>query len=155
MDILHVIETHALELREDSPSGSFMPLDGFSALIELPLERALYRTPFRPLIAGLALDEGDAEIDTAILYAQVMVDRAELLRNIRLELQMSSQITIAEVIERHPLRNGLAELVAYLQLAGEWPRTAVDEGVEDAVRWQSAAGITRQATLPRIILLRN
>jgi len=85
----------------------------------------------------------------------VMVDRAELLRNIRLELQMSSQITIAEVIERHPLRNGLAELVAYLQLAGEWPRTAVDEGVEDAVRWQSAAGITRQATLPRIILLRN
>jgi len=53
------------------------------------------------------------------------------------------------------LYNGLAELVAYLQIAGEWPRTTVDEGTEDEVSWQSASGITRQATLPRIILLRN
>jgi hypothetical protein len=122
MDILHNVETQALDLRDDFPTGGFMPLDGSAALIELPLERALYRPPFRPLIAGIALDEGDAEIDTAILYAQVVVDWAELLRNIRLELQMRSQVTLGEVVERHPLRNGLAELVAYLQLAGEWPR---------------------------------
>lgn len=155
MDILRGIETHALELREDFPSGGFMPLEGFSALIELPFERALYRLPFTPLIAGIALDEGDAEIDTAILYAQVTVDRAELFRNIRIELQTCSQVTIGEVVQRHPLRNGLAELVTYLQIAGEWPRTTVDEGEDDEVRWQSASGITRQATLPRIILLRN
>jgi flagellar motility protein MotE (MotC chaperone) len=155
MDILHEIETHALELREDSPSGGFMPLDGFAAVIELPLERALYRPPFRPMIAGVALDEGDAEIDTAILYAQVVVDRVELLRNIRMELQVRNQVSIGEVVALHPLRNGLAELVAYLQLAGEWPRMTVDEGVEEKVRWQSATGITRQAILPRIILLRN
>jgi hypothetical protein len=103
----------------------------------------------------VALDEGDAEIDTAVLYAQVVVDRAELLRNIRLELQMRSQVTLGEVVARHPLHNGLAELVAYLQLAGEWPRTTVDEGVEEQVQWQSPAGTTREATLPRIILLRN
>jgi len=132
-----------------------MPLEGFSALIELPFERVLYRPPFRPLIADVALDEGDAEIDTAILYAQVRIDRAELLRNIRIELQTFSQITIGEVVMRHPLRNGLAELVAYLQIAGEWPRTTVDESEEDEVRWQSPSGVTRQATLPRIILLRN
>ncbi len=155
MDILHNIETRALDLRVDLPPGGFMPLDGSSAAIELPLERTLYRPPFKPLIAGVALDEGDAEIDTAVLYAQVVVDRAELLRNIRLELQMRSQVTLGEVVERHPLRNGLAELVAYLQLAGEWPRTTVDEGVEEQVQWKCSTGITREATLPRIILLRN
>ena len=155
MDILHEVETHALDLRDDLPPGDFMPLDGSTTVIELPFERALYRPPFKPLIAGIALDEGDAEIDTTVLYAQVVVDRAELLRNIRMELQMHSQITIGEVVVRHPLRNGLAELVAYLQLAGEWPRTAVDEGAEEEVKWQSVTGITRQATLPRIILLRN
>ena len=155
MDILHEVETHALDLRDDLPSGGFMPLDDSTAVIELPFERALYRPPFKPLIAGIALDEGDAEIDTAVLYAQVFVDRAELLRNIRMELQIHSQITLGEVVVRHPLRNGLAELVAYLQLAGEWPRTAVDEGAEEEVRWQSVTGITRLATLPRIILLRN
>jgi hypothetical protein len=156
MDILHEIETHALDVREDIlPPGAFIPLDGSAAAIELPLERALYRPPFKPLIAGIALDEGDAEIDTAVLYAQIVVDRAELLRNIRMELQTRSQITLGEVVARHPLRNGLAELVAYMQLAGEWPRTAIDESTEEEVQWESGSDIFRKATLPRIILLRN
>jgi flagellar motility protein MotE (MotC chaperone) len=155
MDILHEIETHALALREDLPAGEFMPLAETSASIELPLERPLYRPPLKPLIAEIALDEGDAEVDTAALYAQVVVDRAELSRNIRQELQGRSQVSLGEVVFRHPLRHGLAELVAYLQLAGEWPQTAVDEEQHEQVRWQTAAGVTRQATLPRIILLRN
>jgi hypothetical protein len=82
------------------------------------------------------LDEGDADVDTAALYAQVVVDRAELTRNIRQELQGRSQISLAEVVTRHPLRHGLAELVAYLQLAGEWPKTAVDDEVQEQVSWQ-------------------
>ena len=155
MDILHNIETQALELREGSPSGAFLSLDGSAAAIELPFERALYRAPFKPLIAGIALDEGDAEIDTAALYAQVVVDKAELLRNIRLELQTRSQVTVGEVVARHPLRHGLAELVAYLQLSGEKFKTTVDENAEEEVQWQSETGVTRRATLQRIIILRN
>jgi len=155
MDILHSIENHALALREDIPAGDFMPLAATSATIELPLERPLYRPPLRPLLAETVLDEGDAEVDTAVLYGQVVVDRAELNRNIRQELQDRSQISLGEVVSRHPLRYGLAELVAYLQLAGEWPKTAVDDDVQEQVSWQSDAGVMRQATLPRIILLRN
>ena len=156
MDILHNIETRALDVREDLlPPGAFMPLDSSAAAIELPFERALYRPPFKPLIAGIALDEGDAEIDTTALYSQVVVDQAELLRNIRLELQSRSQVTLGEVVARHPLRNGLAELVAYLQLAGEKFKTTVDEDAEEEVQWQSETGVTRRATLQRIIILRN
>ena len=132
-----------------------MPLAETSARIELPLERPLYRPPVKPLIADIALDEGDAAVDTAVLYAQVVVDKPELARNIRQELQVRAQVSLGEVISRHPLRHGLAELVAYLQLAGEWPQTAVDEDQQERVTWQSATGVTRQATLPRIILLRN
>lgn len=155
MDILHSIENHALALREDFPSGDFVYLAETSATVELPLERPLYRPPRKPLIAEMVLDEGDADVDTAVLYAQVVVDRAELTRNIRQELQGVSQISLAEVVLRHPLRHGLAELVAYLQLAGEWPKTAVDDEVQEQVSWQSDAGVMRKATLPRIILLRN
>ena len=50
-----------------------MPLVETSANIELPLERPLYRPPLKPLIAEIVLDEGDAEVDTAALYAQVVV----------------------------------------------------------------------------------
>lgn len=155
MDILHSVENHALALREDFPPGDFMPLAETSATVELPLERPLYRPPLKPLIAEMALDEGDADVDTAALYAQVVVDRAELTRNIRQELQGHSQISLAEVVTRHPLRHGLAELVAYMQLAGEWPQTAVDDEVQEQVSWQLETGVMRQATLPRIILLKD
>jgi len=155
MDILHSVESHALALREEAPKGDFMPLSATSASVELPLERPLYRPPFKPLIDEIALDEGDADVDTAVLYAQVVVDRAELTRNIRQELQGRSQVSLAEVVTRHPLRHGLAELVAYFQLAGELPNTVVDEEVQEQVSWQLESGVMRQATLPRIILLKN
>ena len=50
-----------------------MPLAETSATVELPLERPLYRPPLKPRIAGKALDEGDTDVDTAALYAQVVV----------------------------------------------------------------------------------
>ncbi|RXK85213.1 DUF3375 domain-containing protein [Chlorobaculum sp. 24CR] len=155
MDILHEIESKALALRHSPPSGNFMPLDDASASIELPLERPLYRPPFKPVLEGIALDEGDAEIDTAALYAQVIVDRAELTSHIRKALQERSQIALGEVIARHPLRHGLAELVTYLQIAGEWPHTAVDEETKERIEWEAENGVKRQATLPRIIFVRK
>jgi len=155
MDILHSVESHALALREQPPAGAFMPLAETSASIELPLERPLYRPPFKPLIADLALEEGEAEVDTAALYAQVAVDRAELSGNIRQELRERTQVSLAEVVERHPLRHGLAELLVYLQLAGEWPRTAVDDEVKEQVSWQLDSGTLRRARLPRILLLKD
>jgi hypothetical protein len=115
----------------------------------------LYRPPLKPLIAPIVLEDGDADVDTAALYTQVVVDRALLSRNIRLELQSASQISLAELVARHPLRHGLAELVVYLQLAVEWRKTAVDDDVEEQVGWQTETGVFRQATLPRIILLRQ
>ncbi|MBN1907790.1 MAG: DUF3375 domain-containing protein [Deltaproteobacteria bacterium] len=155
MDILHSIETHALALREDIPSGHFISIPETFANIDLPLERPLYREPFKPIIEDLIKDEGDADVDTIALYSQIMVDRAELRENIRKELQNRGQITLAEVVNLHPLRYGLTELVADLEIAGEWAETAVDEDIHEKVSWQSSQGITRQATLPRIILLRS
>lgn len=155
MELLHQIESKALTLRQSSPSGNVMPLADASASIELPFERPLYCPPFKPLIEAVALDEGDADIDTAALYSQVIVDRAELTHNISKELQERSQISLGELVAHHPLRHGLAELVTYLQIAGEWPHTAVDEEMKERVKWNAENGVNRQATLPRIIFVRK
>ena len=155
MDILRSIENHALAVREALPAKDFMAMAETAAAVELPFERPLFRPPFKPLLAGVVPDAGDAEVDTAPLYGQVVVDRASIAAHIRRELQGCSQVTLAEVVSRHPLRHGLAELVAYLQLAGEWPGTVVDESVQDQVSWRSAAGAQRRATLPRIIFLED
>ena len=155
MDILHGIESRTLALRETPPPGEFMALAENAAAIELPLERPLYRLPLKALIADVELESGDAEIDTSALYAQVVVDKAELLRNLRQALQERSQVSLGEVIARHPLRQGLAELLTYLQLVGDWSHAAVDDEHQDLIEWQTEQGTIRRARLPRIIFLRN
>jgi len=155
MDILRNVESRALSLRAYQPAGNFMPLSDTSVTVDLAMERPLYRAPFKPVISDLVLDEGDADVDAAILYAQIVVDRAELTDHIYQTLKGQRQASLAEVVTRYPLRQGLAELVAYLQLAGDWPATVVDDEVEDQISWEADDGVIRRASLPRIILLRN
>ncbi|MPZ43247.1 MAG: DUF3375 family protein [Betaproteobacteria bacterium] len=158
MDILRGIEARALALRDTPPHGETMSIAESSAAIELPLERPLYSPAVKPVIADIALESGDADLDPAALYAQVVVDRAQLAHNIRQALQARSQVTLHELVQAQPLVHGLAELVAYLQLGSEAFRTAVDEDTTEVIAWHAAGrdGVqtTRQARLPRIIFMR-
>jgi len=85
----------------------------------------------------------------------VVIDRAELSRYIRQSLQSRAQISLAELLAARPLRQGLAELVAYLQLAGDQPQTVVDEETVDSITWQAADGMARRARMPRVIFVRK
>lgn len=155
MDILHDIEGRVLTLRESLPPGDFTELVESAPRIELPFERPLYRPPVKPFISDMELENGETDIDTAALYAQVVVDRAELLRNLRQALQERTQVTLSEVVDRHPLRQGLAELLTYLHLAGGWPEAVVDEDHQDLIEWRTDEGTVRRARLPRIVFLRK
>lgn len=155
MDILHDIEARVLAVRDVPPVRDFMELAENAPRVELPFERPLYRPPIKPVIADVELENGETDIDTAALYDQVVVDRAELLRNLRQALQQRSQVTLGEVIARNPLRHGLAELLTYLHLAGDWPQAVVDEEQQDLIEWRTDAGTVRRARLPRIVFLRK
>ena len=155
MEILRGIEARALALRDTPPRWMFMEMEESGAVIDLPLERPLFSPPRRISLADLDIREGEAEVDTALLYAQVVVDRAELTQIIERELRRHSPLRLAEIIERHPLRHGLAELVTYLQLAVDRPGTVVDEERRDRVGWQGDDGRERWAILPRIVLVRE
>lgn len=155
MDLLHDIEARALAVRDAPPDKDFMKLAENAPRIELPFERPLYSPPVKPVIADVALESGQADVDTAALYAQIVVDRAELLRTLRQALQASPQVTLAEVVVSHPLRHGLAELLTYLHLAVEWGETVVDEQQPDLIEWRTDEGTIRRARLPRIIFLRK
>ena len=155
MEILHHIEGRALAVRETLPTGGFIPLAETAADIELPMERPLYSPQLKPRIADLELEEGEVEGDAAALYAQVVIDSAQLSRHIRQALQGHAQISLHELVAAYPLRQGLAELVAYLQLAVELPHTVVDEETLELIEWQAPDKMVRRASLPRIIFTRN
>ena len=159
MDILHGIEAKALALRETPPAGEVMSIADTAAAIELPMERPLYSPPIKPSIADLELESADDdEVDAAVLFSQVVVDRAQLVRHIRQALQERSQVSLRELCETRPLEHGLAELVAYLQLAGDSFKSVVDEGVNELIVWggmtQDGQPYARQARLPRVIFVR-
>jgi hypothetical protein len=85
----------------------------------------------------------------------VVIDSAQLSRHIRHALQGRTQISLRELVTAYPLRQGLAELVAYLQLAVDLPHTVVDEETIDTIEWQTPDKTVRRAQLPRIIFARN
>lgn len=157
MDILHGIESKALALRGESPTGNMMDIAGTNADIDLAIERPMFTPAIKPVIADLALQAGDEDIDPSALFDQVVVDKSRLLRHIRHALQNRAQITLSELVTIQPLQQGLAELVAYLQLGGDAFTTVVDEDTPEPVSWQTAAAdghtVIRSARLPRVIFM--
>ena len=159
MDVLHGIETKALELRQSPPRGdAFMHVASPVADVRLPMERRLHRPPVKPLIADVELDVGDEDVDASALFTQVLIDKPRLARHVRNALRTRSQVTLRELCELQPLQHGLAELVGYLELAGETFRATVDETVPEPVFWHGARAdgepIVRQARVPRVIFVR-
>ncbi len=153
MDILHDIEARAITLRGSRIDEVVSYIEGDSADIDLPMERPLYVPRVKPRINNIALQADGCDIDAAMLFSQLVIDKAVLLKNIRQALQDRTQITLTELLSMHPLEKGLAELVAYLQLATDGFKAAIDESVEDVIEWNSDNG-GKRARLPRVIFVR-
>lgn len=158
MDILRGIEARALAVRDDPPTGNVMTVNDTAADIELPMERPMFTPAVKPRIAETDIETGEAEVDADALFSQVVIDKAELAAHVRQALQGRAQVTLQELCALRPLQHGLAELVAYLQLAGDTFRTVVDENATDSVTWTvqapDAGTLVRQARLPRVIFVR-
>ena len=158
MDILHGIESKALALRDSAPAGNVMHIADTAAGVTLPMERPLYTPPVRPVIEDVELESGDGEVDASVLFSPVVVDKSRLVRHIQRTLQDRSQVTLHELCELEPLQQGLAELVAYLELSCDAFETVVDEHSVETVSWQgtTAGGVPvlRRARVPRVIFAR-
>lgn len=158
MDLLHGIESKALALRAAQPTGTAMEIVLPGAAIELPLERPLHTPAVKPLIADLRVEAGEEDVDPSALFEQVTVDKARLARHIRHALQDRAQVTLASLVATQPLEQGLAELIAYLQLGSDAFTTTVDDATPEPIEWQANAAdgatVTRKAHLPRVIFMR-
>lgn len=166
LELLHGIESKALALRDAPLPAGLMAIDAMGADVELPLERPLFTPSTKPRLAELMLVAGDDDIDTARLFDQIVVDKARLRATVQHALRHRPQITLRELLAAEPLQQGLAELVAYLELAHaghgsdafDGLRAVVDEAVEEPVRWEArnAEGepVERVARLPRVIFTR-
>lgn len=154
MTLLRSVEEHALALRSGVPSGPVMELDEPVPTIELPMDRPLYRPPAKPIVDSDSVAQGEGEVAVDRLFEQVYVDKERLRNRLRRELLSRAQVGLDELLDRYPLEQGLAELVAWLSLASEG-KSVTDADHTITVEWIDDQGHVRQATLQSVIFLRD
>lgn len=154
MQVIQHIETQAVQIRENPPDKDFMTIDALAPDIALPMERPMYTFPVKPVIREtVSLGDG-SDIPPEFLHAALFVDRLKLKGIIRSCLQERDQVSLEDVLKVHPLEKGLAELVAYLSIAGEDERAVFDEGQEQRVSWTDDQGVSRRARFCKVIFNR-
>lgn len=151
MQIMRDIEQRALALRGQIDERAFRELDTPAPQLAMPMERTLYTPPFKPKITRQILEDESETVSADALFEQIHVDPARLAANVRRALQTRRQISLADLMTEFPLEQGLAELAAYLKLATQDSKAAIDDDASEKVRWTDEQGRVREATLPLII----
>ncbi|OQY35712.1 MAG: hypothetical protein B6241_00540 [Spirochaetaceae bacterium 4572_59] len=153
--LLDSIEQQALKIRGDTPEGIFMELGGFKPDVRMPMEHPLFSPPLTQDLQA-SMDEIDlSDLDDKALFKQTFVDKKRLNGNIRRFLQKVDQATLGQILQEHPLEEGLAELLTYLHIAEEQLSALVDDKEKELVVWTDHVGIQRQAKIPRILFNRT
>ncbi|MBR4792324.1 MAG: DUF3375 domain-containing protein [Bacteroidaceae bacterium] len=67
------------------------------------------------------------------VFGNVYIDRKILERNIRETMKGKSQVTLSDVVEQHPLQQGLPELFAYFGALGQFPHKSINEDKSQAI----------------------
>jgi hypothetical protein len=154
-EIFKHIQESAIKVRSDPPMENFMEIDDISVEMKLIMERPMFTEKSRVKIESSELLSGDAEeVDASELYEVMYVDTGALEENIKLELLHASQITLAELISVHPPARGLAEIIAYMNIASKREGSVFDDTVSDELSWRNERGIDVIARAPRIIFTR-
>ncbi|MET3206485.1 UNVERIFIED_ORG: flagellar motility protein MotE (MotC chaperone) [Arthrobacter sp. UYEF13] len=154
MQLVRSIESGALGTREVPPSGVFMEIAAQSVDVALPFERPLYEPSRRIMVDDIVVAADDTEVDAGALFSQFHVDTERLKSNIDDVLAGAEQATLGEVAAAHPLSQGLAEIVAYYQLATESEWAAINPDESQQLSWQLPDGSIREATVEQIIFVR-
>jgi hypothetical protein len=135
------------------PESIFMEMDEPAPDMSLTMDRPLFSPPLKVQIDEIPTENTDT-VPSDALFEQVYVDKEVLAGRIRQALQTRAQISLAELVHRHPLDQGLAELVAYFSLASDDSAAVIDDAQRQTLTWTDPTGMARQATLPLVIFCR-
>ena len=155
IDILRDIEARALRVRDLKDVPVSMQIDASAPAITLPMERPLYVPVRKARIDSENVRPADEETDPAALFEQVYVDPEPLRGCVRQALRAYPQVGLAQLVADHPIRQGMAELVAYLSLKDVTFGLVFDDRHQEQVSWQEADGRERRVTMPRVTFVRS
>lgn len=154
MQLIRGIEAGALATRDRAPQGPFVDIAAPVVQVALPFERPLYEPSRKVLVDDEVLTADDGDLDAEALFTQFHVDTARLNANIDAVLAEVPQATLQDIIDVHPISQGLAEVVAYYQLATDSDWASIDAGSTQKLSWTLPDGGIREADIDQIIFVR-
>jgi hypothetical protein len=128
----------------------FTNIDDTKPSFNLPMMKKLYRPSQRPIIKSQKLTQGRAEANTDVLFKQYYVDIAKLQSNIERCLQQQDQINLQQLCKKYPIKKGLSELIAYVNLATKNENSTINRKSEVLIEY-SEGKQKQSVTLPEII----
>ena len=154
IELIAGIKNKAAGIVDQLPGGNFAELDGTAPELSLVMERPLFSRPKSRPIEDMIEDEQPEEIPVDALFSQIYVDRSKLCQRIRKALRSHSQISLRELLQSHPLEQGVAELVTYMSLASEDSAALIDDNARQIIEWIDARGRRRRAVMPLVVFAR-
>lgn len=79
---------------------------------------------FTPASDDMSIDELE---ELGKVFGNIYIDRKMLEKNIRETMKGKSQVTLFDVVEQYPLKQGLPELFAYFSTLGQFPHKSINE----------------------------
>lgn len=153
MDLLRSIEAHAITLREARPEV-VTELDDTGVTIRMPMERPLYAVRATSAVDSV-IELDDDDVDVAALFEQRHVDTLRLADNTRRALRGRGQVSLVDLLDRHPPTQGLAEIVGYLALTEDDIQVVVDDDAAVRIRYTDGSGEPRTLRAPAVSFARR
>ena len=157
IELVGDIKKLALNLIDMPPlAGDIVEIDGGPA-VNMVMERPLGVMPQETLFENHPSKIGSddwTEVDFTQLVNQFEVNKEELLNRIQRSLRRKSQITLREVLDDHPIEQGLEELLTYFSIASQSTKHLITSDTHDIVRLRNDDG-DRFVKVPQIIFTRT
>ncbi len=153
MEIIKKIEKDAVEIKDNPPgSRDLIRINEVKPSLSLPMSRNLFSPVQSVRIGEVIIEDGESANTAKLLYEQIYVDEERLHSRIRRLLQGRRQIPLSEILKQYPLEQGLAELIAYVNIGCR--EGIVDEGYTETVTITIENDLSRMVTMPRVLFVR-
>jgi len=126
---------------EKLPSDLSFYLDDYSLKVNPSMSRQLFQIKEKEqLDSQLDEAETDPAVDLSALFDVSRIDEQQLLHNINKRLyQQQGQVTLAQVVDQFPIKQGLDEVLTYLKIASEQQVNAhIDDSAKETINLQES-----------------
>ncbi|MDP3244086.1 MAG: DUF3375 domain-containing protein [bacterium] len=150
----------ALKIISENPDKDFTKIDLLELdeiiNIDLIVDRPRFNPPQKIKFSNSNPEEGKSTGNNDLLFEQFEINIAELKNNIKAALKNKSQISFSDFVKEFEIQKGVAEVVAYLEIASkEKGKHIVDENLYDFIDiMNSKANKNFRVKIPQIIFCR-